>query len=85
MTDPTDLASFDEITRLLKRDIDLAVVTEGQLLEVIDRVYRRTEEITGLARELSEDLGDTVIDFGIVERLGRAGGSTGSQAVAEYV
>ncbi len=66
MTDPTDLASFDEISRLLKRDIDLAVVTEGQLLEVIDRVYRRTEEITGLAKELSEDLGDTVIDFGLV-------------------
>ena len=66
MTDPTDLASFDEITRLLKRDIDLAVVTEGQLLEVIDRVYRRTEEITGLAKELSEDLGDTVVDFGVL-------------------
>ncbi len=66
MTDPSDLGSFDEITRLLKRDIDLAVVTEGQLLEVIDRVYRRTEEITGLAKELSEDLGDTVIDFGLL-------------------
>jgi len=66
MTDPTDLASFDEITRVLKRDVDLAVVTEGQLLEVIDRVYRRTEEITGLAKELSEDLGDTVIDFGLL-------------------
>lgn len=66
MTDPTDLASFDEISRLLKRDIDLAVVTEGQLLEVIDRVYRRTEEISGLARELSENLGDTVVDFGVL-------------------
>jgi MSHA biogenesis protein MshE len=66
MTDPTDLASFDEISRLLKRDLDLAVVTEGQLLEVIDRVYRRTEEISGLARELSENLGDTVVDFGVL-------------------
>ena len=66
MTDPTDLTSFDEITRILKRDIDLAVVTEGQLLEVIDRVYRRTEEITGLAKELSEELGDTIIDFGLL-------------------
>ena len=64
MADPTDLFAFDEITRLLKRDINLAVVTEGQLLETIDRVYRRTEEITGLARELSEDLGDTYVDFG---------------------
>ncbi|MFA6013727.1 MAG: GspE/PulE family protein [Gallionellaceae bacterium] len=64
MTDPTDLFAFDEISRILKRDIDLAVVTESQLLETIDRVYRRTEEISGLARELSEDLGDSYIDFG---------------------
>ncbi|ADE12833.1 GspE/PulE family protein [Sideroxydans lithotrophicus] len=64
MADPTDLFSFDEIARLLKRDIDVAVVTEGQLLETIDRVYRRTEEITGLAREVSEELGDSYIDFG---------------------
>ncbi len=64
MADPTDLFAFDEITRLLKRDIDLAVVTEGQLLETIDRVYRRTEEISGLARELSDDLGDSYVDFG---------------------
>ncbi|MBI4808354.1 MAG: Flp pilus assembly complex ATPase component TadA [Nitrosomonadales bacterium] len=64
MADPTDLFAFDEIARLLKRDIDVAVVTEGQLLETIDRVYRRTEEITGLAKAVSDELGDTYIDFG---------------------
>ena len=64
MADPTDLSAFDEITRIVKRDIDIAVVTEGQLLESIDRGYRRTDEITGLARELSEDIGDTYVDFG---------------------
>ncbi|TAN84749.1 MAG: MSHA biogenesis protein MshE [Gallionella sp.] len=64
MADPTDLFAFDEIARIVKRDIDIAVVTEGKLLETIDRGYRRTEEITGLARELSEDLGDTYVDFG---------------------
>ncbi|MDD5180684.1 MAG: ATPase, T2SS/T4P/T4SS family [Gallionellaceae bacterium] len=64
MADPTDLLAFDELSRILMRDIDLAVITEGQLLETIDRVYRRTEEITGLARELSEDLGDSYVDFG---------------------
>src|SRR5512139_846335 len=66
MTDPTDLLAFDEISHLLGHDIDLAVVTEGQLLEVIDRVYRRTEEISGLARDLSDNLGDTVVDFGVL-------------------
>ncbi|MBA3023356.1 MAG: Flp pilus assembly complex ATPase component TadA [Gammaproteobacteria bacterium] len=64
MTDPTDLFAFDEIARILKRDIDVAVVTEGQLLETIDRVYRRTDEISGLAKEISEDLGEGYIDFG---------------------
>jgi len=46
MADPTDLSAFDEISRILKRDIDVAVVTEGQLLESIDRGYRRTDEIS---------------------------------------
>ncbi len=64
MADPTDLFAFDEIARIVKRDIDVAVVTEGQLLESIDRGYRRTEEITGLAKDLSEDMGDSYIDFG---------------------
>jgi MSHA biogenesis protein MshE len=40
MADPTDLSAFDEITRIVKRDIDIAVVTEGQLLESIDRGLR---------------------------------------------
>lgn len=64
MADPTDLFAFDELSRILGSNINLAVVTEGQLLETIDRAYRRTEEISGLARALSEDLGDTYIDFG---------------------
>lgn len=67
MGDPTDLFAFDELTRILKRDIEIAVVTEGQLLENIDRIYRRTAEISGLARELSEELGDTSVDFSATE------------------
>ncbi|HUV98571.1 MAG TPA: ATPase, T2SS/T4P/T4SS family [Gallionella sp.] len=71
MADPTDLTAFDEITRIVQREIDIAVVTEGQLLESIDRGYRRTDEITGLARELSEDIGDSYVDFGaLTETVG---------------
>ncbi|MGH8757256.1 MAG: GspE/PulE family protein, partial [Burkholderiales bacterium] len=66
MVDPTDLLAYDELSRQLKRNIETAVVTEGMLLEVIGRVYRRTEEISGLARELEQDLGDTYIDFGVL-------------------
>jgi MSHA biogenesis protein MshE len=64
MADPTDLFAYDEISRLVKKNIELAAVAESELLNVIDRVYRRTEEISGLARELGQDLGDTVVDFG---------------------
>jgi MSHA biogenesis protein MshE len=64
MADPTDLFAYDEIIRLLKRDIELAIVTETQVLEVIDRTYRRTQEITGLAKELQADIGEDAVDFG---------------------
>ena len=64
MADPTDLFAYDELTRLLKRDVQVAVVAEGQLLKALDQVYRRTEEISGLAKELQQDLGDNAVDFG---------------------
>ena len=62
--DPTDLFAYDEVARILKRDIDIAVVTESQLLETVDRVYQRTEEISGLAKELTADLGEGTVDLG---------------------
>ena len=63
MVDPTDLFAHDELVRLLRKDIELAVIQEGSLLQLIDRSYRRTDEISSLALELGEDLGDTAIDF----------------------
>lgn len=64
MSDPSDVFGYDEIARTLKRDISLAVLSESQLAQNIDRLYRRTEEISGLAKELERDLGDTYVDFG---------------------
>ncbi|MBP6008264.1 MAG: type II/IV secretion system protein [Rhodoferax sp.] len=63
MGDPLDLFAFDELTRLLKRNVAIAVAPESQLALAFDRLYRRTEEISGLARALEKDLGDAV-DFG---------------------
>lgn len=63
LADPLDLFAFDELTRLLKRSIAIAAVPESQLAMAFDRLYRRTEEISGLARALEKDLGDAV-DFG---------------------
>ena len=64
MADPTDLNAYDEIARILKRDIEIAVITESQLLATVDRIYRRTGEISGLAQELKAELGDAGVDFG---------------------
>lgn len=74
MADPTDLFAYDEIARSVRRNIELAVVGESDLLQTIDRMYRRTEEISGLARELEQELGDTTVDFGSL-----AGGATGNE------
>ncbi len=59
MADPTDLFAYDELGRILQREIEAAVVSEALLLETIDRVYRRTEEISGLAKELERDIRQT--------------------------
>lgn len=63
LADPLDLFAFDELTRILKRNISIAAVPESQLALAFDRLYRRTDEISGLARALEKDLGDAV-DFG---------------------
>ncbi len=64
LSDPLDLFAFDELTRLLKRRISIAAVAESQLSLAFDRLYRRTEEISGLARALEKDIGDDAVDFG---------------------
>ncbi|MEY4767045.1 MAG: hypothetical protein RI907_3718 [Pseudomonadota bacterium] len=64
MADPTDIYAFDEIGRQLKRSIELAVVTETHLLAALDRAYRSTKEIEGLARELTSELATLESDLG---------------------
>ena len=56
MADPTDIFAYDELARVLRRPLRLAVVKEAELLKTVDRVYRRTEEISGLAAELEQEL-----------------------------
>lgn len=63
MTDPLDLFAYDEISRLIKRKVVIAVTPESHLSVALDRLYRRTEEISGFARALEKDLSDEV-DFG---------------------
>jgi MSHA biogenesis protein MshE len=69
MADPTDIFAFDELSRLLKKPVQLAIVAEAALLRAIDLVYRRTEEILSLAEELGEELAEGDFDL---EQLGVA-------------
>ena len=64
MTDPTDIFAYDELSRVLRRPLQLAIVNESELLKTIDRVYRKTEEISGLATELEQALTAYDIDIG---------------------
>jgi MSHA biogenesis protein MshE len=64
MGDPTDIYAFDEVARLLKRNVDLAVVTEMHLQAALDRVYSSTKEIEGLANELTTELSGHETDLG---------------------
>jgi len=64
LADPTDLHAYDELAKILKRPVDIAVVKEDELLKVLDTVYRRTQEIVNIAEELGEELaqGDSNLD-----------------------
>ena len=56
LADPTDLLALDELSRILKRPIQPALVREADLLRTLDRFYRRTDEISSLAMQLDEEL-----------------------------
>jgi MSHA biogenesis protein MshE len=63
MADPTDLAAYDELTRLLKREIELVVAAESALLNAIDRSYHNTEQIAGLAQALTSEISSVQDEF----------------------
>ncbi len=63
MTDPMDIFGYDELVRILKQPIRQAVVRESELLNTLDLVYRRTEEISHFAEELEDELGDDAFDL----------------------
>jgi MSHA biogenesis protein MshE len=70
MADPTDIFGFDELSRILRQPLQLAVVRESELLEALDMLYRRTSEISSLAVELSDELGDQSTDIDLLEATG---------------
>ena len=63
MADPSDLLAFDELVKRLKQTPRIAVVSESELLRMLDVVYRRTDEIASLVQEVREDLRESDIDL----------------------
>lgn len=64
MSDPTNIFAYDELSRILQKPIRLAVVRETDLLKTIDTVYRKTEQISGFAEQLNEELSESDVDLG---------------------
>jgi MSHA biogenesis protein MshE len=56
MSDPTNIFAYDELSRIIGRPIDMAVVREQELLDTIERVYKQTDRISGIAEQLSDEL-----------------------------
>ncbi|SDS96796.1 GspE/PulE family protein [Pseudomonas oryzae] len=63
MSDPLDLFALDEMARVLRQPLKPAVVLERDLLDCLDRFYRRTSEIASLAGQLDERLEESDFDF----------------------
>lgn len=63
MADPMDIFASDELERILEQPVQVALVSEVELLNTLDLVYRRTEEIASFAEELDEELTDGQFDL----------------------
>ena len=59
-SDPMDIFAQDEVSRALNSTVHPVVVTEKALMDVVDRIYQRREQVSGLADEVAADLGPAV-------------------------
>lgn len=63
MADPTDIFNYDSIVKALKCPIDLAAVSETELLSTIDRIYSSSEQLKSLASEVGRDITDSAVNL----------------------
>jgi MSHA biogenesis protein MshE len=66
MADPSDLFAYDEIAKRLKRPLQIAVISESELLRMLDVVYRRTDEIASLVQEVRDDMREGDVDLALL-------------------
>mgnify|MGYP000320626135 FL=1 len=63
MADPTDIYAYDELIKVLKSPVDLAAISESDLLHQLETGYRKTDEIDSLAEVLDVQLSETDFDL----------------------
>lgn len=63
MVDPQDLLAHEEIERILKQKVQIALIREDDLLYVLDSMYRRADEISHFAETLSAELEPNAINL----------------------
>ena len=63
MGDPTDIFTYDELIKILKKPLSLAVASEADVMQAIDRIYRKTGEINSFAEELGDELQQNDFDI----------------------
>ncbi|WP_297528110.1 GspE/PulE family protein [Thiohalobacter sp.] len=64
MADPTDIFAYDELARILKKPLSLAVVKEADVLRCIDQAYQQGEQLRSLASEVGQDIAENAFDLG---------------------
>ena len=70
--------AYDELVRIIKRPISLAVVKERELIQGIDKIYQHGHEIQSLASEMVDDIGENVFD---IQQLNRSVASSEAPVV----
>ncbi len=85
MGDPTDIFAYDELVRILKSPVQLAVVKESDLLHCIDRFYQHGAQLKSLASEVGQDLADSAFDLGQLGIDSDPERCTGGAAAADAV
>jgi MSHA biogenesis protein MshE len=75
MADPMDIFAYDELSRILQQSIEVAIVRESELLNTLDLVYRRTEEIASFAEELDEEITEGQFDLAAMTPLAQDDGA----------
>lgn len=56
MSDPLDLMAYDELQKILKKEIKVICITEEDLFFAIDKYYSNKENLSNLAEELEKDI-----------------------------